>query len=301
MPEQIPDATGYVRAWRCWRLIDGALVSITRPAVWPARRALVAHCDCPRPTLHDAPPEVSGICGIHGLKELWQVQSWRRQCQTSADPVVFGEVALFGRVALGTLGYRAQHARPLSLLASEEHDLGDVAELYGVSLVAWPEPTTRVGAPRERTVPKPAASTSTLLLRVLRWIRRIAGLILPIVLMMAACREKQSTPRLPAAPAVPATSTSTVIGPVAAGRLPASCADALAALAASNEAALRYALALQRVAAHAVEMAGDPAADLAPLRSELRESARLVEELERAGAEGSARVTQCLQDAGGAL
>ncbi|HEX2699445.1 MAG TPA: hypothetical protein VHM89_04475 [Acidimicrobiales bacterium] len=98
--------------WRYWQLRpDGLLRSVThRRVTWAPGRALVARCLIGG---HDAPAP-GCACGIHAEPSL---DALRRQglCMAPAEPLVVGQVSLWGDVVTDGHGLRAGLAYPASL------------------------------------------------------------------------------------------------------------------------------------------------------------------------------------------
>lgn len=139
---QEPDDTrgpgAELRAWRYWQLTpERRLRSVSqRRFVWPPGEAMRAACIGSGHT----PPRAQCGCGLYGARDLPSLRA-QRLC-IDADPLVVGQVALWGRmVSDGAGGYRAQYASPrmLSLVretAPDEAHAEVLAALgvYGVPL-----------------------------------------------------------------------------------------------------------------------------------------------------------------------
>ena len=144
---QAPDGLEPVLAARLWVLRgdDLTLRSLVKPVVWPTDGPLHATCTAPlelRADDHEAPSE-SCYCGFWGLPlpgrldevELPQPEGWK----------VGGVAKLWGRILVGTRGWRAEWARPTALIVPNRRRsipidlLQSVAARYGLILLnEWP-------------------------------------------------------------------------------------------------------------------------------------------------------------------
>lgn len=136
--------------WRCWKVasyltLDGergpVLISWSRIAQpWLPGRATEAQCK--RTTtgalyyaaLHAA-PQSSCSCGLWAFRSRDDLDA--EDLLNSRDSIVFGRVALWGRVLEFARGYRAQFAYPLGLMAYDDQYAVDwclrlLGERYGV-------------------------------------------------------------------------------------------------------------------------------------------------------------------------
>lgn len=130
------DRSEALTGWRYWQLTDDRrLRSVAlRRFVWPPGQPLRAACVAGR----HRPPAPGCGCGLYAAADLDGLRA-RDQC-LSADPLVVGEVALWGEVLDADDGYRAELAEPASLwlvadtLAPAELDAAraDLATAYAV-------------------------------------------------------------------------------------------------------------------------------------------------------------------------
>lgn len=101
-----------LRAWRYWQLTPGRrLRSVSqRRFVWPPGEVMRAVC-----VGGGHAPPVSGCnCGLYGAVDLEALRA-QRLC-VDADPLVVGQVALWGRMVSDDAGgYRARYASPRTL------------------------------------------------------------------------------------------------------------------------------------------------------------------------------------------
>lgn len=113
-----------VRGWRVWRLgtyepaaseqVEVFLRSCVHEAYWPPREPLEARC-----ADHQRPSLACG-CGIYAVATRDAALGWVEWArETLPNPVVVGEVQLWGRVLRFSDGYRGQYAYPYAL---EVHD-----------------------------------------------------------------------------------------------------------------------------------------------------------------------------------
>ena len=112
---------GHVIGWRVWRLpapdelpdFDGLLVSVViRRSCWPVRRAKAS----------PQPPTARGSganCGIYAFRTILGALSYAEQALSdwAGQPLILGEVALWGRVVEHEHGFRAEFAYPYSFRA----------------------------------------------------------------------------------------------------------------------------------------------------------------------------------------
>lgn len=136
-------------AWRSWLVLEAprvarksrrryveamALSSYNSHVFWPPRKPMRAHCLAAWRGLgqsarftrepHSA-PHLAGMCGIYAVKRASGCPKWGGRPEK--HPVVYGQVALWGRVLEFQEGYRAEFAYPVELWVlprdwgSEEH------------------------------------------------------------------------------------------------------------------------------------------------------------------------------------
>jgi hypothetical protein len=105
------DRSEALTGWRYWQLTpDRRLRSVAlRRFVWPPGEPLRAACVAGR----HRPPAPGCGCGLSATADLESLRA-RDQC-LSADPLVVGEVALWGEVLTADDGYRAELAEPATL------------------------------------------------------------------------------------------------------------------------------------------------------------------------------------------
>jgi hypothetical protein len=106
-----------IRAWRVWRLrgsgpfdAEPVLESCIYGDVWPARQAFSAACR------DHALPVADCGCGIYAVTTraaALALAHWARSALP--NPIVYGQVHLWGRVLLHSAGYRAELAYPYEL------------------------------------------------------------------------------------------------------------------------------------------------------------------------------------------
>lgn len=139
-----PDPTLYieptvgVRSWR-WDASRKRLISLMNEIVWEPGEPLKATCSkahaTPAPgsvaaAAHDVPVKAC-TCGVYAVKTLEHLRA-----QDYHNDGVLGLVQLWGRMLVGTKGYRAANAYPLKLYVP--HLIWEVAEdglkEYGVPI-----------------------------------------------------------------------------------------------------------------------------------------------------------------------
>jgi hypothetical protein len=107
-----------IRAWRIWRLAHGSSLGPTEPLLesciygdaWLPRQVFSAECPFhPRPSLGCG-------CGIYAVTTREAALEWGRWAQSALpQPIVIGQVQLWGRVLPHSAGYRAEHGYPYEL------------------------------------------------------------------------------------------------------------------------------------------------------------------------------------------
>jgi hypothetical protein len=144
---KVPDAIAPVVGYRSWAMGLGGLWSVHGPGriPWPRSRPLQATCLKPsgpsftaRAPRHAAPvPDCD--CGIYGAFEPWEVTLGQPRFPWT---LVTGRVEVWGRVMVGSRGFRAEIARPLELFAESWWDertkrsAAIIAKTYGVPLIS---------------------------------------------------------------------------------------------------------------------------------------------------------------------
>ena len=140
VPDGVVPLVGY-REWSIRTEPRGRprLFSLFHPTTWPHDKPFSAICLRPvtwpagpsRP-IHEAVPDEACQCGIYAFRRP-EFES----LNGAAGPKVRGIVLGWGRYVLGTLGWRAQFARLVALLAHEEEPeiVGELAERYDVTVV----------------------------------------------------------------------------------------------------------------------------------------------------------------------
>lgn len=117
---EVPDAVTPIVGWRAWILVPRGgrrpkISSIGYPCAWPQGEAMRAECG-KRDGCSPAPGEGCD-CGIHALKNLEAVLE--DVPKPLFPPLVLGRVALWGRVIVGSRGWRAEFAYPVNLIVTE--------------------------------------------------------------------------------------------------------------------------------------------------------------------------------------
>lgn len=130
--------------YRAWRLdaaghLQSPYAYVSSGVCWPSKRPLVAKCTYED---HQAPSEECD-CGIYTKATL---QGVRKHFWTDSANLVFGEVALWGKVVEHDDGYRAQYAYPTRLFVAKgakTTTLTLLAKSYGVPVEVLPTLTNR--------------------------------------------------------------------------------------------------------------------------------------------------------------
>lgn len=131
-----PDSIEPLVGWRYWRAEGGWLASLNRFQTWPPRAALQARCELPDDQAHPEPPPGANCpCGIYAAVDLPTLQDLAHP--DLSQPLVVGEVAVWGRVIPAARGFRAQYAVPRRLWLVRE-------SLPALEPLGWPGdlPTT---------------------------------------------------------------------------------------------------------------------------------------------------------------
>jgi hypothetical protein len=131
MADVIPDVAGLEVGWRAWA-IEGEpprLHSVTQGDLWTPREKLEAKCH----KAHAVPDE-NCSCGLYAARTLDHLAGMPYHLYHEDEFVVVGEVALWGGVIPGTLGWRAQYGYPRRLLVPFEawRLAVDLKSAYGV-------------------------------------------------------------------------------------------------------------------------------------------------------------------------
>jgi hypothetical protein len=122
-----PDYFEPLIGWRIWHVTKGGQI---RAAVigttWPAFKALQA--------THDGHEQCYGIGSCHCGAYAYRTEAFARadMDDLGALSYIIGKVALWGRVAVHTRGYRASRAYPVEFLYAKGCDGAAVANAYGV-------------------------------------------------------------------------------------------------------------------------------------------------------------------------
>jgi hypothetical protein len=100
------------------------------------------------PPKHSVSPHISCTCGIYALSEyprLWEVREGRRRPTLKPWPfeAVNGMVKGWGKVIVGSKGFRAQYVEPIALIARPRGGgwppgIERLAETYGIEVVSVP-------------------------------------------------------------------------------------------------------------------------------------------------------------------
>ena len=106
-----------IRAWRVWRLrgsgpfdAEPTLESCIYGDAWPARRAMSAAC------AQHSLPVLDCDCGIYAVTTREAALALARWARSALpNPLVYGQVHLWGRVLVHSAGFRAQFAYPYEL------------------------------------------------------------------------------------------------------------------------------------------------------------------------------------------
>jgi hypothetical protein len=117
---ELPLVPGEVVAWRAWVVLSGAghreprLRSLYHHVVWPTDRWLVAgEGDDPNVDKH-------GICAARDREHLVGMHRYGRESHPryveTSEITAIGQVGLAGVITPGDRGFRAEKARPLSIL-----------------------------------------------------------------------------------------------------------------------------------------------------------------------------------------
>lgn len=126
MPDKmiIPDHVGYLTAFRAWKwtsMKDGRIIlgSVAVQDEWKPLLRHEALCGDLRidQSYHDN--LLNCQCGIHSYKDMQNVLKQ----YGNPESYIYGEIALWGRIAIHELGYRAQYGYPLAILRLPGQDM----------------------------------------------------------------------------------------------------------------------------------------------------------------------------------
>jgi hypothetical protein len=126
----IPDVAGIITGWRAWHVTtDGLLESLSQDHVWTPREATVATCGKRHPVPHE-----KCMCGLYAARTLDHLAGMGYNGYGADHFAIVGEVAMWGKVIVGTQGWRAQYAYPKRLLVPFEawRHGKDLTNTYGV-------------------------------------------------------------------------------------------------------------------------------------------------------------------------
>ena len=136
--EFFPEA---IKSWRAWRITHHEvepdqgmdknvilLQSITYRTVWIPKQEMIAECkpmalvtedptSIPKQPVHSSPDLTHG-CGIYSVKTEEQALEWRRY--RFNDPVVWGQVNIWGHVYKFTKGYLSEFAYPARIFVPDD-------------------------------------------------------------------------------------------------------------------------------------------------------------------------------------
>ena len=159
---KIPDYMAPLTGWRVWNVAGPQLIArhvSNDGCVWPARKPMRAECrgrtdaphrsasECHVHYLDGAMPPGTGItpCGIYSYKT--PEMAWREEVSPDImgvgpmlGTIVFGSVALWGRVFEHKDGYRAEYAYPLRLFSTDMETANRVSSMYHVKvsvILSW--------------------------------------------------------------------------------------------------------------------------------------------------------------------
>lgn len=116
--ENLPLVAGEVVGWRAWVVTvrrEPRLRSLFHEVLWPTDRYLEAE------VRHDYATEKHGICAARDRDHLLTMHRYMdgrypRYVEGEDTLIAIGEVALAGLIVPGARGYRAERARPVSIV-----------------------------------------------------------------------------------------------------------------------------------------------------------------------------------------
>ena len=120
----VADHISPIVGYRCWKWNGTKLVSLNDEA-WPPGKSLVA--DCKHSNGRHQPPHKGCECGIYAAKSPEQLKGMEH-----VDPLISGEVNLWGTVVEHEFGWRAQYAYPKSLILPLELIPPSTEEIAGL-------------------------------------------------------------------------------------------------------------------------------------------------------------------------
>lgn len=188
----VPDGIEPIRAYRGWKVEEWRgmvrLKSFTQDVDWPVDGPVTATCRADRswmpilhmmrawqtvtttnttntgevvavtdpeddPLLHRKAPSPQCVCGVWGVADPWKIKPYDHEW--ASEKAIVGVVELWGKVIVGTSGWRAEYARPVEIVSAPKFShrtrrtrrkvatLEDrVADAYGIPILDyWPEIT----------------------------------------------------------------------------------------------------------------------------------------------------------------
>ena len=156
---EAPDGIEPLIGYRGWLVRGGKLVSCYRMVEWPVGGPLESMCltptfgtsnergdiPIPPPPKHSVSPNIFCTCGIYGLDSypnLWEVREGKRKSTLKPWPfeAITGIIKVWGKVVVGSRGFRAQYAEPIALVARSRmgewpQGIEEVAGTYGIEVV----------------------------------------------------------------------------------------------------------------------------------------------------------------------
>lgn len=109
VPLDVPLYSNYITGWRVWRWYPATqlLGAISSSVTWPPGRMMRAECSIAM--RRKSPHSFDGCtCGLYASNKLVD-------CRRLTSYCFYGEVALWGQVAVHEHGYRAEYAYPLTI------------------------------------------------------------------------------------------------------------------------------------------------------------------------------------------
>lgn len=155
---EIPDGITPLVGYRGWMVKGDSLFSCHRDVEWMVGESLVSECLRPQqrgrddrdniltlPPKHYWSPHIDCTCGIYALNDypkLWENREGKRRATTKPWPheAITGLIHGWGRIIVGTKGFRAEYAKPIALVARPRSNkwpqvIESIAERYGLEII----------------------------------------------------------------------------------------------------------------------------------------------------------------------
>lgn len=157
---EVPDGIEPLIGFRGWAVKGERLTSCYREVEWPIAGPLSSECimptalitndrgiELPFPPKHWVSPQMHCTCGIYALNEFphdWEMREGKNARVVKPWPqnsnAVVGMIQGWGKIVVGTKGFRAQYAKPIALISRRRNGqwsrtVEELAYVYGLEIV----------------------------------------------------------------------------------------------------------------------------------------------------------------------